>query len=225
MCFQKARTTSSTTSDATKYASTSVSMATAAFLAFLLLNDGHWRVDVLLMGFLFMSCGSAVLWCWAMMACYEWGALSLRLSSSPLQLISTGSSSALLEPRISSNQIPKIPNHQATTNNFLRKTAKNMTILWRRKGEKKTQGYFFPKEVLSTTQKHLKLHLNRTKHYSNAWTLSRVASSSTLSEIAFGIILWLLKTEQWKTKCFSKPLAPLFSIFSLIFLFLFPYVT
>lgn len=41
MCFQKARTTSSTTSDATKYASTSVSMATAAFLAFLLLNDGH----------------------------------------------------------------------------------------------------------------------------------------------------------------------------------------
>lgn len=36
MCFQKARTTSSTTSDATKYASTSVSMATAAFLAFLL---------------------------------------------------------------------------------------------------------------------------------------------------------------------------------------------
>jgi len=154
-----------------------------------------------------------------------WGAISLSLSSSPLQLISTGSSSALLEPSKSSNQIPKIPNHQATTNNFLRKTAKDMTILWRRKGEKKTQGYFFPKEVLSTTQKHLKLHLNRTKHYSNAWTLSRVASSSTLPEIAFGIILWLLKTEQWKTKCFSKPLAPLFSIFSLIFLFLFPYVT
>ena len=78
------------------------------FWPFLLItNDGHWRVDVLLMGFLFMSCGSAVLWCWAMMACYEWGALSLRLSSSPLQLISTGSSSALLEPRISSNQIPR----------------------------------------------------------------------------------------------------------------------
>lgn len=73
-----------------------------------------------------------------------WGAISLSLSSSPLQLISTGSSSALLEPSKSSNQIPKIPNHQATTNNFLRKTAKDMTILWRRKGEKKNAGIFFP---------------------------------------------------------------------------------
>ena len=62
MCFQKARTTSSTSNDATKYAITSVSMATVAWIG--LDNDVTmatlWRVDPL-MGFLLIG-SSAVLW-------------------------------------------------------------------------------------------------------------------------------------------------------------------